>query len=150
MKWIFESRYIKELAFYDKNPRTLSKDQEAHLRESLINFGQCEPIVINKNNLIIGGHQRVRTLKKIGYTKVDCYVPEVLLNEKQVQELSIRLNRNSGDWDYDILANDWDINELLQWGFTLNDFDIPKDSQEEEKESFKCPTCGKKCKEKLE
>lgn len=150
IKWTLEKRKISDLKYYTKNPRTLSKDQEAHLRQSLINFGQCEPIVITIDNLIIGGHQRARTLKKIGYKEVDCYVPDVELTEKQVEELCLRLNRVHGSFNYDDLCNNFDISDLLSYGFTLDEFDIPKDIDNEEKESFKCPTCGKKCKEKIE
>lgn len=135
INWTIERRKIKDLFFYEKNPRTLTKDQEAHLRHSLINFGQCEPIVINIDNIIIGGHQRVRTLKKIGNKEVDVCVPSRLLTEKEVEELNIRLNKNTGDFDFDVLANSWNALDLLEWGFTAEelDLDIEKENPKEKK-----------------
>ncbi len=124
MKWKLEKRKVKDLYEYTKNPRTLSKEQAAHLHSSLDKFGQCEPIVINSDNIIIGGHQRLRTMRKMGYKEVDVYVPDSPLSEKEVEELNIRLNKNSGDWDWDMLGNAWDENDLIEWGFTEKEMHI--------------------------
>lgn len=115
---------LKKLKENPKNPRTLSKEQGKHLEESLSKFGQCEPVVINQDGLIIGGHQRVRTLKKLGYKTVDVYVPDTILDEKEVEELSIRLNKNTGEWDWEILGNEWEVEDLLKWGFTQDELDV--------------------------
>ena len=48
-------------------------------------------------------------------------MPDHPLSEKEVEELNIRLNKNTGDWDWDVLANSWDPDELVEWGFTLKD-----------------------------
>ena len=90
MKWSLEKRSVNDLREYAKNPRTLTKDQYVQLNESLTKFGQCEPLVINTDNVIVGGHQRLRTLRKMGYKEVDVYVPNSPLTEKEVQELNIR------------------------------------------------------------
>ncbi len=118
MKWNLEKRKIKELHEYAKNPRQLHKYEAAHLQESLSKFGLCEPIVINRDGTIIGGHQRVRTLRKMGYKEVDVYIPDIALKEKEFAELNIRLNKNIGSWDFDMLANAWDPIDLVDWGFT--------------------------------
>ena len=124
MKWNLEKRKVKELHEYAKNPRILTKEQGAHLQESLSKFGQCEPIVINPDGTIIGGHQRLRSMRKMGYKEVDVYVPDQALTEKEVEELNIRLNRNTGEWDWDILGNAWDVEDLVEWGFTEKDLHI--------------------------
>lgn len=134
MKWIQEKRLIKDLYVYKKNPRILSKEQADNLYKSIDKFGQCEPIVINTDGFIIGGHQRFRTMQKMGEKTVDVCVPDSTLNQKEVEELNIRLNKNVGDWDYDILANSWDVFELLNWGFTENEL---LDSVEEVEEKSK-------------
>lgn len=130
---------LKKLKENPKNPRTLSKEQGKHLEESLSKFGQCEPVVINQNGLIIGGHQRVRSLKKLGYKDVDVYVPDRELDEKEVEELSIRLNKNTGEWDWEILGNEWEVEDLLKWGFTPEELQIETiesiDSDENKKKS---------------
>jgi len=115
---------LKSLKENPKNPRTLSKEHGKHLEESLSKFGQCEPVVINQDGLIIGGHQRVRSLKKLGYKTVDVYVPDRILDEKEVEELSIRLNKNTGEWDWEILGNEWEVEDLLKWGFTPEELQI--------------------------
>jgi hypothetical protein len=124
MKWKHEKRKIKDLYELAKNARKLTKEQAAHLYTSIDKFGQCEPIVINTDDVIIGGHQRLRTMRKMGYKEVDVYVPDTPLNSKEVEELNIRLNKNSGDWDWDILGNAWDPEDLLEWGFTMEDLHL--------------------------
>jgi ParB-like chromosome segregation protein Spo0J len=121
MEWTLEKRKISELTEYAKNPRSLSKEQGDHLKVSISKFGQCEPIVINTDNVIIGGHQRVRILRTIGKKEVDVYVPSRTLSEKEVEELNIRLNKNVGEWDFDMLANAWEPTDLVEWGFTETD-----------------------------
>ena len=132
MQWTLERWKISSLSFNEKNPRRLRKHEAKHLQESLDRFGQCQPVVINRDGKIIGGHQRVRLLKKRGDKEVDVYVPNEEFTEKEEEELNIRLNRATGEWDYDILANDWDQMELLEWGFELKDFEI-SDKLEEPK-----------------
>lgn len=133
MKWTLEKRRVSELREYAKNPRRLNKHDAEHLQKSIDKFGQCEPIVINSDNTIIGGHQRLRTLHKLKYKEVDVYVPDTPLSPKEVEELNIRLNRNAGEWDDDMLANAWDIGDLLDWGFT--DAELAIDSSDQESES---------------
>lgn len=137
MKWKHTKKNIAELKEYANNPRQLSEETEGHLYESLSKFGSCEPIVINTDGTIIGGHQRCRVLKKLGYTEVDVYLPEHDLTEKEVQELNIRLNKNVGDWDFDILANSWEVPDLLDWGFTLDDLGIDSKPAKEKKKNPK-------------
>jgi ParB-like chromosome segregation protein Spo0J len=136
VNWSLETRKIKDLKENPKNPRRMSKDQALHLEVSISKFGLCEPVVINQDGLIIGGHQRVRTLKKMGKKEVDVYVPHEMLDDKKADELNIRLNKNSGDFDFDILANNWDAEELIEWGFTPEELhlDLLDCDEPEEKE----------------
>jgi len=124
MKWTLEKRKASELHEYARNARRLSKHDAAHLQQSIDTFGQCEPLVINSDNTIIGGHQRLRTMRKMGIKEVDVYVPDQPLSEKQVEELNIRLNRNNGDWDWDMLGNAWDPTDLVEWGFTMEEMHL--------------------------
>jgi len=144
MKWSLEKRKTKDLFEYAKNARVLTKEQGAHLHDSIDRFGQCEPIVINTDNVIVGGHQRLRTMRKMGYKEVDVYVPDKPLSEKEVEELNIRLNKNTGEWDWDVLGNAWELDDLLDWGFTEKDLHIeqvPSDEAEgEEQEAPKRAT----------
>mgnify|MGYP003132389960 CR=1 FL=1 len=115
---------VNDLIFAEYNPRQLTESQFKHLKDSIERFGLVDPIIINKNkdrkNIIIGGHQRARVAKSIGIDKIPCI--ELNLSYEKERELNIRLNKNVGSWDYDVLANTFDIEELKGWGF--EDFDI--------------------------
>lgn len=145
MKWNLEDRQTKELHDYDKNPRDITKEQASQLQESIDKFGLCEPIVINQDNEIIGGHQRVRIMQKLKKKYVEVYVPDRMLSANEVEELNLRLNKNVGVWDYDVLANSWDQSDILDWGFSEKELGIDIEYEEKEiEEKFTCPTCGKK------
>ena len=132
MNWTLETRPLKDLKPNKHNPRKMSKNDAEHLKKSIEKFGQCEPIVINQNNDIIGGHQRAKTMEKLGFETAEVYVPNELLDQQEANELNIRLNKNHGDFDYDILANVWDPADLLEWGFTLEELHLEDLGSEEE------------------
>lgn len=124
MLWTLEKRKINELRLNEKNPRKLSKVQAEHLQRSMEKFGLCQPIIINCDGTIIGGHQRIRILTKTGHKEVDVYVPDSPLSEKEADELSVRLNKNTGSWDFDLLANQWDPEDLVDWGFSMEELHL--------------------------
>tara|TARA_R110002012_G_scaffold276213_1_gene463104 strand:- start:463 stop:1602 length:1140 start_codon:yes stop_codon:yes gene_type:complete len=111
---------LSTLVFAEYNPRELTKEQYKDLKDSIERFGLVDPIIINKHpdrdNIVIGGHQRLRVATEMGIDKVPCV--ELNLNLDQEKELNVRLNKNTGQWDYDALANYFDVGELLEWGFT--------------------------------
>jgi ParB-like chromosome segregation protein Spo0J len=137
MKWKTETKKIQDLEFYDKNPRTINETNAEDLRNSIERFGLCELIVVNTNNVIIGGHQRVRIMRELGYTEAEVLVPDSELTEKEVSELNIRLNKIDGDWDDDILANLWDPSDLIEFGFTADDLGIDLATKKEKKKKIK-------------
>lgn len=139
MKWNLEKRSTGELNEYARNARTLSKHDAQHLQQSIDSFGQCEPIVINTDNTIVGGHQRLRTMRKMGFKEVDVYVPDRTLSEKELEELNIRLNRNNGSWDWDMLGNAWDPSDLIKWGFTMEEMHLEEIPSAEPSESGDTP-----------
>ena len=113
---------IDDLIFAEYNPRQLSDDQYKHLKDSISRFGLVDPIIINKNkdrkDIIIGGHQRVKVARTMGIDEVPCV--EIDLTYDKEKELNVRLNKNVGSWDYDILGNTFEIEELKDWGFDEN------------------------------
>ena len=117
-------RDINSLIFAEYNPRQLTKDQHQHLKDSIQRFGLVDPILVNKHkdrkDIIIGGHQRVRVAKDLDIDKVPCI--ELSLPYEKERELNVRLNKNSGEWDYDVLANMFEMEELQDWGFADKDF----------------------------
>tara|TARA_Y100001934_G_scaffold283850_1_gene408027 strand:- start:736 stop:1908 length:1173 start_codon:yes stop_codon:yes gene_type:complete len=114
---------IEQLIFAEYNPRQLTKDQYQGLKDSITRFGLVDPVIVNKHkdrkNIIVGGHQRVKVAKDLGFKDVPCV--EVSLTLDKERELNIRLNRNTGEWDWDSLANYFDVSDLLEWGFTDDD-----------------------------
>ena len=118
IKWKLITKKVSELKPSHKNPRNITEQGLKDLNKSIDKFGLAEPIVINSDLVIIGGHARWQTLKQQSIKECDCYIPNRKLNDKEVEELNIRLNKNiAGTWDFDILANEFGLNELLDWGF---------------------------------
>jgi len=110
---------IDELTDYYKNPRSLSDKEFKQLKTSLDKFGMIDKPIVNADsaNTIIGGHQRKHVLEASGVTEIECWIPDRELSDKEVEELNIRLNKNTGSWDFDTLANEFELDDLLEWGF---------------------------------
>jgi DNA modification methylase len=137
---IIELKKISELTPAPYNPRESTEKQESQLKQSLKKFGVVEPIIYNKQTgYIVGGHFRVRELQKLGYTEIECVIVD--LSEEDEKELNIRLNANTGQWDWDELANNFELDELNDWGLEVpnmkheleaeeDDFDVPEDGIE--------------------
>ena len=118
-----ESKLIKDLKPATYNPRQISTKQYNDLKESIKKFGLVDPIIINQNgNVVVGGHQRLKICKELKHIEIDCVVLD--LSKEEERELNIRLNKNTGEFDMDILANEFDIDELVDWGFKHIDLDI--------------------------
>jgi len=128
---IIQVKKISELKAAPYNPRTSTEKQEAHLKASLEKFGVVEPIIFNKQTgFIVGGHFRVRELKKLGYKEIECVIVD--LNEADEKELNIRLNANTGAWDWDSLANSWDAEQLTEWGLDIPNFGLEEEEIKEQ------------------
>ena len=119
-EWTNDVRKIKDLIPDKNNPRVLTRHNGMQLDKSLEKFNLVNPIVIDTKNNIVAGHQRIELLKqKYGENHlVDVRIPDRKLTSEEVTEYRLRDNRNSGDWDYDELANQFDIEYLQDVGFT--------------------------------
>jgi hypothetical protein len=115
--WTTETRRLGDLQEWEDNPRLLSKHDAEHIGKSIHRFGLADPLIINRDNSLIGGHQRRRILAD-PETLVDVRVPSRQLTPAEAEELGVRLNKNTGSWDFDILANNWEAETLIEWGFT--------------------------------
>ena len=134
-----EIKKLSELKPAPYNPRQSNAEQEKQLKSSLEKFGVVEPIIFNKQTgYIVGGHFRIRELKKLGYKEIECVIVD--LNEADEKELNIRLNANTGSWDWDELANNWDSELLSDWGLEIPGFE-PKILEAEE-DDFEAPEGG--------
>ena len=116
--WHTETRQIKDLKEHEKNPRKITKDQMEKLKQSLKSFNYVETIVINLDNTILAGHMRIKAMKALGRGKeeIEVRVPNRQLTPREAEEYLIRSNKNSGEWDWERLANEWEITDLVQLG----------------------------------
>ena len=117
---------IGDLISAEYNPRQLTKDQFSQLKDSVKRFGLVDPIIVNthkdRKNIVVGGHQRIKVADALKIDKIPCV--EVKLNLEKERELNIRLNKNLGEWDYDNLANFFDMDDLKDWGFSDADLQL--------------------------
>lgn len=118
LSWHLEVLPLSKLKAHEKNPRQISKDQMGHLEGLIDKFGMIDKPIVNLDFTIIGGHQRIKVLKRKKVKSVECWIPDRQLEQEEVDHLCIGLNLNRGDWDFDILANLWDPVDLLNWGFS--------------------------------
>ena len=102
-----EKRAVAELKAAPYNPRKDLKPGDAEyekLKRSIQEFGYVEPVIWNKRTgTVVGGHQRLKVMKDLGYEEVDCVVVD--LDEQKEKALNIALNKISGEWDEGLLAN---------------------------------------------
>lgn len=126
---------IESLVANDKNPRKWTDEQKEQLKESIKRFGNVDPIIVNiheeRKNIIVGGHFRVEACKELGYKNMP--VVFVNLTPEKEAELNLRLNRNQGEFDLEMLA-EFDSSMLLDIGFTSEDIDdiFPVEKNEEQ------------------
>lgn len=125
IKWSVEKRKLSDLKPYDKNPRIITEEGLDQLKRSFDEIGYAQPINVNIDGTILSGHARVKQLLREGLDEVDCMVPNQLLTPKQEEAVIIRMNKNIiGSWDMDKLINEFEFDDLVDWGFNENDLKI--------------------------
>ena len=99
---------VNKLIPNEYNPKTMNQKQHDDLVDSLEDFGMVEPVVVNcapdRKNIIIGGHQRWEIHKELGKKKIPVVYVDIPDLENE-QEICMRLSHNTGEWDWDLLAN---------------------------------------------
>lgn len=99
-----EKRAVTDLVHADYNPRKKLTEADAEyqkIKRSLEEFGYVDPIIINSDNTIIGGHQRATVLEALGYTEIDVVVVD--MDKTKEKALNVALNKISGEWDFEKL-----------------------------------------------
>ena len=118
--WKIEKRKLADLKPHSKNPRQFTEKGMKDLENSINSIGFMQPININQDGTILSGHARTLKLQQMGEIEVDVYVPDRLLTPKQEEEVLVRANANTaGQWDFDILANEFEDFELVEWGLEI-------------------------------
>jgi hypothetical protein len=115
---MIEKVKITEVFSNPVNPRTIKEAEFKKLVKSIKDFPEMlnlRPIVVNAEGGIIGGNMRYLACKDIGLKEIPVIRAENLTDE-QIEQFIIKDNVSFGDWDWDILANDWTSSELNDWG----------------------------------
>ncbi len=135
--------YVEKLAnlvHNEANPRYIKSKKHRELVQSLKDFPEMKDIreiVIDENNLILAGDKRSYALEELDYKEVR--VKKVTgLSEAKKREFIIKDNNHAGEWDTDILANEWNMDELKSWG----ELPEPKEDKQYKNHEVTCPNCG--------
>lgn len=111
---------VGDLRFAPYNPRQMNEVQAKNIQTSLEKFDLVQPLVVNRHKgreaIVVGGNQRLLIARKLGRKTVP--VVYVDLDEQQERELNVRLNKAQAEFDLDVLANEFEVPELLEWGFS--------------------------------
>ena len=129
LSWKTEQRFVKDLMIAEINPRKISKEQKEALQRSLEKFNLADIPVLNTDNTIISGNQRLQILYELGKgdEKIDVRVPNRKLNEEELKEYMLIANTHAGVFDVELLeAHFEDVNI---------DFEIQMEFEEQQKES---------------
>lgn len=155
--WTTQRRKISDLIPNPRNPRQMSEEQVNHLKQSLLKFDLVEIPAIDTDNMILAGHQRLKIMAMLGRgeEEIDVRVPNRKLTEDEAKEYNIRSNLNTGSFDNDILANDYEESQLKEYGFTDEQVNFIYDrspnfsptggddqSNLDSETPIKCPSCG--------
>jgi len=124
-----EKKKISEIQVNPNNPRLIRDDKFKKLVQSIKDFPEMlniRPIVVNKDMIILGGNMRFKACKEAGLKEIPIIVAGNL-TEEQEKEFLIKDNTSGGEWDYDLLANEWDSEQLNNWGLTTPDWSLGVD-----------------------
>jgi ParB-like chromosome segregation protein Spo0J len=134
---------LKDIKPNPNNPRVLRDDKFQKLKQSITEFPKMlslRPMVIDENNVVLGGNMRLRALQELGFTDIeDAWVKRSSdLTEDEKKRFIIADNVAFGEWDWDTLANDWEVVDLEAWGLEIPFYDEEvKEEQSKEEEDFK-------------
>jgi hypothetical protein len=151
---------LSEIRMNERNPRKISPDQLEKLKESLKRdpeFMDLRPIVVDGDGVVMGGNQRYKGLLELGYTEVpDSWVVRAdNLSPEKLKRFILVDNAPdgmSGEWDFELLAEDWEMPELGDLGFDLESMgvdgepedigDADTDDNSSKNGLISCPKCG--------
>lgn len=124
---------ISDIKPNPQNPRTIKDDNFKKLVQSIKDFPEmldARPLVLNKDNVILGGNMRFKASKEAGLKEVPVKIVD--WSEEKQREFIIKDNISGGDWDWDQLANEWDVEQLDEWGLDVPDFAGDVEVEEDE------------------
>lgn len=142
---------IQEVRPNENNPRFIKDYKFKKLVKSIKEFPQMlklRPIVVNSDMVVLGGNMRLKACKEAGLKEVWVLKADDL-TEQQQKEFIVKDNVGFGEWDWDILANDWNGQQVDDWGLTVVPFEdsieevLEKQIEKQDKKPSTCEVCGK-------
>jgi site-specific DNA-methyltransferase (adenine-specific) len=125
---------ISEIKLNPNNPRLIKDDKFEKLVKSIKEFPEMldiRPIVVNSDMVILGGNMRFKACKEAGLKEIPVIVADNLTEEQQ-REFLIKDNTSGGEWDFEMLANEWDVDQLEEWGLDIPNFETDEVLEAEE------------------
>lgn len=125
---------ISEIKLNPNNPRVIRDDKFKKLVQSIKDFPkmlEIRPIVVNDDMIVLGGNMRLKACKEAGLKEVPV-IKAADLTEDEQRQFIIKDNVGFGEWDWDVLANEWNSEELEEWGLEVGGFDINSDEYGED------------------
>jgi len=142
---------IQEVRPNENNPRFIKDYKFKKLVKSIKEFPEMlklRPIVVNTDMVVLGGNMRLKACKEAGLKEVWVLKADDL-TEQQQREFIVKDNVGFGEWDWDVLANDWNGQQVSDWGLTVVPFEdsveevIEQEINKQEKKLNPCEVCGK-------
>jgi DNA modification methylase len=126
---------INEIKLNPNNPRIIKDDKFTKLVQSIKDFPEMldiRPIVVNQDMIILGGNMRYKACKEAGLKEIPVIVTD--LTEEQQREFLIKDNTSGGEWDWEVLKNEWNLEQLDNWGMDIPDFatDVVLEAEEDD------------------
>ncbi len=146
IEWNEQTVSVKDLKPYERNPRKITESQFKKLKESIEQDGYHARIKVNSAFQVVGGHQRLKALKELGYDEIKVLVPSRPITDAEFERILLRDNHNNGTFDIDMLANGFDLEFLRDVGLHDVMNIAPMGEEEPEggaggKKQVKCPKC---------
>ena len=137
-----EFKKISDIKLNPNNPRLIKDDKFKKLVQSIKDFPEMldiRPIVVNQDMIILGGNMRYRACKEAGIKEIPVIITD--LSEEKQREFLIKDNTSGGEWDWDMIANEWDAEDLVEWGLDVPVFDVD-DLGSAEEDNYNVPDGG--------
>ena len=115
------------------NPRTIKDDKFFKLVQSLKDLpemAKVRPVVVNQDMVVLGGNMRLKAMKEAGWKEAPVEIVD--WDEDKQRQFIIKDNVGFGEWDWEMLANEWDAEQLDDWGLDIPAFDDPKELEAKE------------------
>jgi ParB-like chromosome segregation protein Spo0J len=152
IKWTEKTVKVKDLKPYERNPRRISEKDYERLKKSLTENGYHQRVLATRDLRVLGGHQRIKALQELGIREIAVLVPSRDLTRAEFKRLLIQDNLPFGSWDFDLLSEDFEVEELIDFGMPQDWLGLGEETaagsesdgaaEEDASRVVPCPKCG--------